>query len=430
MSAALKERPPVAIYDRPWLYPAQSKAIFECLDIEGNPARYAVIEASTKAGKTVGCAAWIVEQAIMNGGVNRNFWWIAPVYPQAKIAYRRIKAGLPIGSFVANEQDLTIRLIPTFSTIWFKSGEKPDNLYGEDVYAAVIDEGSRLREEAWIAVRSTLTATRGPIRIIGNVKGRSNWHYRLARKAEAGAIGYAYAKLTAYDAVAGGVLDAAEIEDAKRALPEAVFRELYLAEPSDDGGNPFGLKHIDACIAPLSTSRPEAIGIDLAKSHDWCVAIGLDRNGQCCGFERWQAPWETTERKILDLIAHVPTLIDSTGVGDPIVERLQSKRHSVEGYKFSSQSKQRLMEGLAVAIQSGGVKYPDGPIKHELDVFEYKYTRTGAVYSAPEGLHDDCVVALALAVEQLRIVNPHLINTRPAGNERVSPWISAEAGED
>jgi hypothetical protein len=47
--------------------------------------------------------------------------------------------------------------------------------------------------------------------------------------------------MTAYDAVAGGVFPLSEIEDAKRALPEHVFRELYLAEPSDDGGNPFGL---------------------------------------------------------------------------------------------------------------------------------------------------------------------------------------------
>jgi hypothetical protein len=44
-------------YQRPWLYPAQERAIF-C------PARYAVIEASTKSGKTVGCIIWLLEQAI------------------------------------------------------------------------------------------------------------------------------------------------------------------------------------------------------------------------------------------------------------------------------------------------------------------------------------------------------------------------------
>ena len=91
-------------------------------------------------------------------------------------------------------------------------------------------------------------------------------------------------------------------------------------------------------------------------------------------------------------------LVDSTGVGDPIVERLQRNLPSVEGYQFTSPSKQKLMEGLSMAIQSGAIGYPEGHIVNELDVFGYEYTRTGVKYSAPDGLHDDCVMALALAV--------------------------------
>ena len=37
-----------------------------------------------------------------------------------------------------------------------------------------------------------------------------------------------------------------------------------------------------------------------------------------------------------------------------------------------------------------------------MESFEYEQTRTGVRYSAPEGLHDDCVVALALAVQKGR----------------------------
>jgi hypothetical protein len=59
------------------------------------------------------------------------------------------------------------------------------------------------------------------------------------------------------------------------------------------------------------------------------------------------------------------------------------------------------MEGLAVAIQQKRVTYPEGPIVSELEAFEYSYHRTGVSYSAPEGLHDDCVCALALAVQRL-----------------------------
>ena len=38
----------------------------------------------------------------------------------------------------------------------------------------MIDEASRMKEDAWTAIQSTLTATRGPVRIIGNVKGEKN----------------------------------------------------------------------------------------------------------------------------------------------------------------------------------------------------------------------------------------------------------------
>jgi hypothetical protein len=55
------------------------------------------------------------------------------------------------------------------------------------------------------------------------------------------------------------------------------------------------------------------------------------------------------------------------------------------------------MEGLAVAIQQGNVKFPDGPLRAELEAFEFVYSRTGVHYSAPVGLHDDGVCALALA---------------------------------
>ena len=34
----------------------------------------------------------------------------------------------------------------------------------------------------------------------------------------------------------------------------------------------------------------------------------------------------------------------------------------------------------------------------ELMSFEYEWSRLGATYSAPAGMHDDCVMALALAV--------------------------------
>lgn len=389
-----------ADYRRPWVYPKQRAAIF-------HTARYGIIEASTKSGKTAGCMIWLTEQA-MQGRPGWVYWWIAPTYAQAKIVYRRLKRALPHTLYTANESELSLTL-GNGAVMAFKTGEKPDALYGDDVHAAVMDEATRQREDAWHAVRSTLTATEGPIRIIGNVKGRRNWAYQLARKAEAGEPGMHYAKITAHDAVEAGIITADEVADAQRQLPDAIFRELYLAEPSDDGGNPFGLEAIRACIGPLSDAPPVAWGWDLAKSVDWTCGIALDASGYVCRVERYQRSWDDTIRDIAQRV-QAPALIDSTGVGDPVVEQLQRTRpHTFHGFKFTSTSKQQLMEGLAVAIQRGFVRYPAGVIVSELESYEYTYSRTGVRYTAPEGLHDDAVCALALAVAQ------HAQVTRRAG---------------
>ena len=50
-----------------------------------------MIEATPKSGKTVGCIAWLVEQAVQ-GRSGDNFWWVAPVMDQALIAFARMKA--------------------------------------------------------------------------------------------------------------------------------------------------------------------------------------------------------------------------------------------------------------------------------------------------------------------------------------------------
>lgn len=385
-------------YTRPWVAGYQ-RQMLDC------PARYTVTEASTKAGKTASHIIWLFEQALQ-GQEGQQFWWVAPVYGQAEIAFSRMKRQVTTpGFFVANQSKLTLTL-PNGAIIAFKSADKPDNLYGDDVYAAVFDEFTRAKEEAWTALRSTLTATKGKCKFIGNVKGKKNWGYKLAQRAKAasaagGGSTYAYFKITAYDAAAAGILEYDEIEQAKQDLPDAVFRELYLAEPSDDGSNPFGLTYIRRALlsqgGELAPGPAVCYGIDLAKSHDWVVVAGLNAEGFVCHLERWQGPWGHTKQRILAL-PDLPTLIDSTGVGDPIVEELMQTRRYTEGFKFTSQSKQQLMEGLALAFQQQAIGIPGGGwLQDELESFEFVHTRTGTKYAAPEGQHDDGVCGLALA---------------------------------
>ena len=75
------------VYKRPFIYPKQFQALFL-------PVRFAVCEASTKCGKTHGCIVWLFEQAA-KGKAGQNFWWVAPVYRQAQMAFERMTRALP-----------------------------------------------------------------------------------------------------------------------------------------------------------------------------------------------------------------------------------------------------------------------------------------------------------------------------------------------
>lgn len=385
----------MAEFTRPGLYAKQEVALF-------SGKRFSLIEATSKCGKTVGAIVWIIEKAITSPA-HRNFWWVAPIFDQADIAYRRMKQYLTPGSFSANEQRKTITLLNQV-TIWFKTADNPDSLYGEDVYGAVVDEASRVKEEAWFAVRSTLSATLGEAVIIGNVKGKRNWFYNMARLAESmmddPKTDMHYAKLTIFDAVEGGVMAYSEIEALKRQLPEAIFKELYLAEPGDDFGNPFGDVHIRSCFKPLSQNEAVAWGVDLARKKTWYVLIGLDMDGNVCYFDRWQRkPWKESAAITRTVVGNLtPCLVDATGIGDPFLETLQDEGYdNFEGFMVNPTSKQNLMEGLAISIQTHELGFPEGPITAELQSFTYEVTRTGIRYEAPDGLYDDCVFALALA---------------------------------
>lgn len=378
------------VYERPWLYGKQEEAFF-------NEAKIACCEATTKSGKTVGAAAWMIEEMLLRGGEGKEYTWAAPILPQAKIAMGRFTDGLPKGTYEANLAESSLVLV-NGSKIWFKSADNPDSLYGYENWGVVIDEASRVGEEAWHALRTTVTATGGKIRLIGNVKGKRNWFWRLCRRAQAGEVGLHYVKITWQDAVAAGILRAEEVEEARTQMPVGVFRELYEAEAAEDQGNPFGEEAIRKCVAPLSREPVAVWGWDLAKSQDWTVGIGLDRGGHVAGFHRFQRPWEETQERIRQEVGMTPALLDATGVGEPVVERLQRDGiMRIEGFVFSRPSKQELMFDLMTAIQGGKVHFPDGPIRLELESFEYEYTPWGTIYRAPDGMYDDCVMALGLA---------------------------------
>jgi hypothetical protein len=280
-------------------------------------------------------------------------------------------------------------------SIEFWSLENPLAGRSRKYKVAIIDEAAFNRNlwQSWTeAIRPTLTDLKGSAWFMSTPKGKNDF-YKLWMRGQTNEPDWMSWQMPT---ITNPFIDASEIEAARRDLPELAFKQEYLAEFNDNVANPFGLDYIRICTGQLSNEPAVCYGIDLAKSFDWTVIIGLDRFGVVSHFERFQRPWNET-KEIIRRLPRGAIKIDSTGVGDPITEDIQRDRGDVHSFKYTSTSKQQLMEGLAAAIHQRKVIYPEGVIKAELESFEYQMTGTGVKYTAPPGLHDDCVNALALA---------------------------------
>lgn len=353
-----------------------------------SPARFRVVMCGRRFGKSELAQVEITAAALKGEQVA----YITPTYQLAKTFFSKLIKALP---FEHNKSDLIITC-PNDGKIEFYTGERLDNLRGRKFHLVVVDEASfqsNLQEGWQNSIRPTLTDYRGRALFLSTPKGK-NYFYSLFMKS--GEPNWQCFKFTTYD---NPYIDKDEIEEAKRMLPGAVFNQEYMADPMENAANPFGSQHIISCIRPMAQGKAQFYGIDLAKSVDWTVIVGINQAGHVCDFRRFQKDWASTKAEILTLDKGTPVMIDSTGVGDAITEDLQRSFQSMEGFKYTASSKQQLMELLAQQIHQGGVGYPDNEIRRELDIFEYQYTSTGVRYNAPAGFHDDCVNALALAIK-------------------------------
>jgi hypothetical protein len=355
-------------------------------------ARFRVVMCGRRFGKSELSQVEIIKNAI----VGQSVAYITPTYNLAKTFFDKLAKAVP---FASNRSDLTIEF-PNGGSVQFFTGERLDNLRGRKFHLVVVDEASFIPnlEDGWLnSIRPTLTDYKGKALFLSTPKGK-NYFYSLFMKGNSGEEDWQSFKFSTYD---NPYIDKSEVDSARMQLPEVVFEQEYMANPAENAANPFGSAFIRQCIYPMSNGPVACYGIDLAKSVDFTVITGLDKNGSVCHFERFQRDWRQTKEYITNL-PKAPILMDSTGVGDPIFEDMQREGLDIKGFKFSSTSKQMLMEGLASAIHQRKITYPSGPIVDELEIFEYQYTSYGVKYSAPQGFHDDCVVSLALAWQHLQ----------------------------
>lgn len=349
-------------------------------------------------------------------------WWISPTYAQSKMAYSLVKRLLPNDTYRERAADLRLELLKPdgseHSAIEFKSGDNPDSLRGFGVHFFVMDEAARCPYESFISVWTTVTQTEGCGFFISTPHAR-NWFYDVYQRGEKydreGNPRYGADEVDPFPewysirmpTYANPTVSRSSIETMRKNLPEDVFRQEVDAEFLLDSAGVF--RKINACIRgdvhePVP-GRSYVMGVDLARLKDFSVLTVMDRETRhVCHFERFnQINWEVQYSRIISAAKkynHALVVMDSTGIGDPIVQTIQNAGVRVKPYKIGgSTAKQQLIEKLRVNIENERISFPLIPaLKRELEAYEYEISDSGVVkYSAPSGQHDDTVISLALA---------------------------------
>jgi hypothetical protein len=405
----------------PRLHPAQRRVL-------ETRQRFSILALGRRFGKTTLAVDLAVRAALEGQPVG----WFAPTYQLLAEAWRELKRRLGPVTRHASEVEHRLELL-TGGVVECWSLDGPDPARGRKYGRVILDEASIVRDllARWqAAIRPTLTDLAGDALILGTPKGR-NAFWTLYQRGVAGEPGWSsHAGPTADNPH----LDPAEIEAARRDLPDRVYRQEYLAEFLEDGSGVFRRVAEAARLQPQERQPGHwyVIGADWAREHDYTALSVVDvTTREQVALERFsQVEWAIQYGRLTalcDRYKPAAILAEENSFGSPVVEHLQRQGLPVRPWTASNATKAAVVDGLALALERGVLGLLDDPVQTaELQAYTAERLPSGLVrYTAPEGMHDDTVIALCLAWEAATSTAPSRpaedIHFRSGGSRATAP---------
>lgn len=378
---------------------------------------------------------------------NKTFGYIAPTYTQAKsiavVDPMMLKRYVPelVKAKPFNESDLR-QEFKGGSVLEIKGADNPDSIRGVGWQGVVLEEWATMRygRVIWEEILEPILRENGGwAMFIYTPKGK-NFAYEYFERAKQDKSGDWMCSLLR--ASQSGLIDANELLKARESMPERLFSQEFECSFLEDASSVF--HNVDNCVSgsiePSQVGHRYTMGVDLGRTNDFTVITVIDiGTNKVVAFQKFgNCAWNLQKERIVVMAkqynnAHIE--IDATGFSagsviaedlmtNPIVEDLKMCQLSVSPFKFTNQSKRALVEKLIVAIEQRLVTFPNiEDLVSELKSFTYETSDFGNIkYTAPEGLHDDCVMSLGLAVWALGSYIYAPINRRmPYKREIVKP---------
>ena len=346
--------------------------------------------------------------------------WGAPTYDQVMIGWNETLHAC--GGYADFKLSRMTMEMPGGGRIIYRSLADPNNARGHTADKVLIDEAGDVSQIAWYEVlRAMLMDTGGDAWFVGTPRGR-NWFWREWLAAQERDDAVSWQAPTVGCRVEDGLLirehhplenpdlPFAEIQQIFDTTPIDIFKQEYLAQFLENEGAVF--RNILACLhapfnEPVGKHRHHTVvmGVDWAKQADYtCLSVVCKECKQELALERFNKISYNYQRERLKSLAEhwrvKQILAESNSIGEPNIDALRADGLPVIGFTTTASSKPPLIESLALAFEREEVQWLDIPVATgELEAYERKVSQTTgrSQYSAPEGLHDDTVIARALA---------------------------------
>ena len=374
-------------------------------------AKRKVIVAGRRGGKTTGVSDIAVE-ALLAG---RRVLEAAPTAEQTTAFWESCKKALadPIaaGHIYKNETDRVLRL-PNGAQIKAKTAWDADSLRGDYADLLILDEYSLMDPSAWDEVGAPMLLDNDGDAIFIFTPKRKNHAFQLYQRALSDTTGrWAAFHYTSMD---NTFLSKAALADIARDMTEDAYRQEILAEFLEGEGQVF--RNIAACMKAPRDAAPGqhaghriVIGVDWGKQNDFtaisvfCATcrkeLAIDRSNKLdYAFQRERLVSLATYWCV-DVIEP-----EANAMGEPVIEQLQRERLldgvTLRPFMTTASSKPPLIESLSLAFERTEAQWIESPVwTGELEAYERRVSQqTGrSSYSAPAGVHDDTVMARALA---------------------------------
>lgn len=328
--------------------------------------------------------------------------WATPSYKMLSDDWRMLTDILAPVIERKNEQEKQLRLLGGgIIDMW--SLDNADSVRGRKYARFMVNEAAFVPDlmEIWnMVIRPTLIDLKGDAYFSGTPKGMNGFWNLFNQTGN----DWARWQMSSYS---NPHIPASELDALKETMTERAFQQEILGQFLEDGGGIFRRVQNAATATQQDKGidgHQYVIGADWGRSDDATVFTVLDLTTlECVYVDRMTDTDYASQRIRLVALAErfskPAVLVEMNSIGQPQIEALQGMGLSVTGFLTTNATKAQIIDALSLAFEQSKIRIiPNQELISELMAYQSERLPSGLLrYGAPEGMHDDMVISLALA---------------------------------